>query len=157
MIFNALSDYNQISHLFLFTDMLRRGLLNTTLCDQICQWHAAGLWFSRGTPVSSTNKTDSYDITEILSKVALNTITLTTLLVSHGMKDRKKTITHITHMRLTLRYCPMKIVLTWLCKGYLKLNCFVCYEQSDWSKSHSMFIISLNIHQHRVTCRWPTP
>jgi hypothetical protein len=30
-----------------------------------------GLWFS---PVSSTNKTDCHDITEILLKVALNTI-----------------------------------------------------------------------------------
>jgi hypothetical protein len=34
-------------------------------------------WFSSGTPVSSTNKTDNHDITEILLKVALNTITLT--------------------------------------------------------------------------------
>ena len=33
--------------------------------------------FSPGTPVSSTNKTDCHDITEILLKVALNTITLT--------------------------------------------------------------------------------
>ena len=32
---------------------------------------------SRGTPVFSTNKTDCYDIAEILLKVALNTITLT--------------------------------------------------------------------------------
>jgi hypothetical protein len=31
---------------------------------------------SLGTPVSSTNKTDCHDITEILLKVALNTITL---------------------------------------------------------------------------------
>jgi len=30
--------------------------------------------FSPGTPVSSTNKTDHHDITEILLKVALNTI-----------------------------------------------------------------------------------
>jgi hypothetical protein len=30
--------------------------------------------FSLGTPVSSTNKTDLQDITEILLKVALNTI-----------------------------------------------------------------------------------
>ena len=30
--------------------------------------------FSLGTPVSSTNKTDRHDITEILLKVALNTI-----------------------------------------------------------------------------------
>jgi hypothetical protein len=34
-----------------------------------------GRWFSPGTPdpVSSTNKTDRHDITEIVSKVALNT------------------------------------------------------------------------------------
>jgi hypothetical protein len=41
----------------------------------VCQLLAAGLWFSPGPPVSSTNKTDSYDITEILSKAALNTMT----------------------------------------------------------------------------------
>ena len=56
---------------------LRRGVYNTTLCDKVCQWLAAGLWFSLGTPVSSTNKTDRHAITEILLKVALNTITLT--------------------------------------------------------------------------------
>ena len=33
----------------------------------------AGQWFSPGTLVSSTNKIDHYDITEILLKVALNT------------------------------------------------------------------------------------
>jgi hypothetical protein len=46
----------------------------TTLCDKVCQWLAAGRWFSLGPPVSSTNKTDRNDITEILLKVALNTI-----------------------------------------------------------------------------------
>jgi len=40
----------------------------------------AGLWFSPGTLVSSTNKTDRHDIAEILLKVALNTITLTLLI-----------------------------------------------------------------------------
>ena len=35
-----------------------------------------GWWFSPGTPVSSTNKTDCQDVTEILLKVELNTITL---------------------------------------------------------------------------------
>jgi len=34
-------------------------------------------WFSPGTTVSFTNKTDRHDITEILLKVASNTITLT--------------------------------------------------------------------------------
>jgi len=46
----------------------------TTLCDKVCQWLATGQWFSPGISVSSTNKTDSHDITEILLKVALNTI-----------------------------------------------------------------------------------
>jgi hypothetical protein len=40
-----------------------------------CQWLAAGQWFSLGTPVSSTKKTHCHDISEILLKVALNTIT----------------------------------------------------------------------------------
>ena len=46
--------------------------------EAVCQWFAAGRWFSPGTPVSSTNKTDRHDITEILLKVALCTIPLTT-------------------------------------------------------------------------------
>jgi hypothetical protein len=40
------------------------------------QWLAVGRWFS---PDSSTNKTDSHNITEIVLKAALNTITLTQL------------------------------------------------------------------------------
>ena len=46
----------------------------TTLCDTVCQWIATGLWFSPGLPVSSKSKTDHHDITEILLKMALNTI-----------------------------------------------------------------------------------
>jgi len=46
----------------------------TTLCDKVCQWLATLWWFSPGPPVSSTNKTDRHDITEILLKVALNSI-----------------------------------------------------------------------------------
>ena len=48
-----------------------QGVLDTTLCDKVCQLLATGRWFS---PVSSTNKIDCHDITEILLKVALNTI-----------------------------------------------------------------------------------
>ena len=36
-----------------------------------------GQWFSPGTPVSSTNKADRHNITEILLKISLNTLTLT--------------------------------------------------------------------------------
>ena len=56
------------------TNPAQAGVLNTILFDKVCQWLAAGWWFSPGTPVSSTNKIDCHDITEILLKVALNTI-----------------------------------------------------------------------------------
>jgi hypothetical protein len=54
---------------------LRRGVLDTILCDKFCQGLAEGRWFSPVTPISSTNKTDGHYITEILLKVALSTIT----------------------------------------------------------------------------------
>jgi hypothetical protein len=46
----------------------------TTLYDKFCQWLATGGWFSPGTLVSSTNKTDRHAITEICLKMALLTI-----------------------------------------------------------------------------------
>ena len=64
---------------------LRRGVLDTTLCDKVSQSLKAGQWFSLGTPVSSTNKTDRHDITEILLNVALNTITLP---LQNGMQNK---------------------------------------------------------------------
>ena len=51
-----------------------RGALDTTLCDKFCQWLTTDRWFSPGTPVFFTNKTDHHDISEILLKVVLNTI-----------------------------------------------------------------------------------
>ena len=39
--------------------------------DQVYQLLAHGRWFSPGTPASSTTKTDSHDIAEILLKVTL--------------------------------------------------------------------------------------
>ena len=35
-----------------------RGVLDTTLYDKVCQLLATGRWFSPGTLVSFTNKTD---------------------------------------------------------------------------------------------------
>ena len=44
------------------------------MCFRLHVALATGRWFSPGTLVSSTNKTDRNDITEILLEVALNTI-----------------------------------------------------------------------------------
>ena len=43
-----------------------------------------------GTPVSSTNKTDRHDITEILLKVALNTIILIPIYIGLNQNEKKK-------------------------------------------------------------------
>jgi hypothetical protein len=62
------------NHSFYHIRRVLRGVLDTTLCDKVCQELAAGRWFS---PVFFTNKSDRHNITEILLKVALNIITLT--------------------------------------------------------------------------------
>jgi hypothetical protein len=50
--------YIQLSPLTLWVQIsLRRGVLDTALCDKVCQWFVAGRWFSPCTPVSFTNKT----------------------------------------------------------------------------------------------------
>jgi hypothetical protein len=53
---------------------------------------ATGQWFSPGNPVSSTNKTDHHDITEILLKVALSVLNQQTIrkLLSELMYNKKK-------------------------------------------------------------------
>ena len=65
---------------------LRQGVLDTTYSDKVCQRLATGQWFFPGTLVSSTNKTDCHNITEILLKVALNTIILTPSSPPHKAK-----------------------------------------------------------------------
>jgi hypothetical protein len=50
---------------------------DTTLFDKVWQGLTADRWFTQGTLVSSINKTDRNDITEIFLNVALNTINQT--------------------------------------------------------------------------------
>ena len=63
----------------------------------------AGCWFSLGTPVSSTNKTDHHDITEILLKVALNTINQSIKSVVYI--DNILSVIFTFSFELTERYC----------------------------------------------------
>ena len=62
-----------LSPLMLWVRILIRARC-TTLCDKVYQWLATVRWFSPGPPISSINKTDCHDITEILLKAALKTI-----------------------------------------------------------------------------------
>jgi len=52
------------------------NVVSSSPAQVIHQYVIKFVWFSLGTQVSSTNKTYRPDITEILLKVALNTITL---------------------------------------------------------------------------------
>ena len=50
--------------------LLRRDVLDITICDKVCQWLTAGQWFSPDTLVTSTNKTDCHDITGCKVKIS---------------------------------------------------------------------------------------
>ena len=103
----------------------------TTLCDKVCQWLVAGCWFSS---VSSTNKTDRHDITEILLKMALNTINRrwcpkTICILNSSKIEHLKTIPvtifqiskllpccfHHNLMYHSMNVKETKIVVVWMC------------------------------------------
>ena len=59
---------------FITTDVVSSNSVQARVLDtKLC---ATGQWFSPGTQISSTNKTDRHDITHILLKVALTTIAI---------------------------------------------------------------------------------
>jgi hypothetical protein len=71
---------------------------------KFCQCLAIGRWFSPGTLVSSTNKTDHYDIAEILFKVALNTIKPNqTIFLSVTTEPKKRNISLIGLIRILVQ------------------------------------------------------
>jgi hypothetical protein len=66
MVFNdTFNNIQCLSPLMLWVRISTRARC-TTLSDKICQWLATGQWFFLGPPVSSTNKTDHHNITEML-------------------------------------------------------------------------------------------
>ena len=75
----------------------------------------AGQWYSPGTPVSSTNKTNCHDITEILLKVALNTITPVLIFISDDEEQEHEFIKVMTELLtdLHLGTTPNKINRVW--------------------------------------------
>jgi hypothetical protein len=71
-LFKFISNYlHYFEKINIFFNIICDSKINF-LSDKVCQWLAIGRWFSPVTLVSSTNKTDSHNITEILLKVALN-------------------------------------------------------------------------------------
>ena len=66
--------YPMISNVVSLIPHRSQSLLDTStaFCNKVCQCFVESQWFSMD-PVSSTNKVDSHNITEILFKVALST------------------------------------------------------------------------------------
>jgi hypothetical protein len=46
-----------------------RGVLDTTLCDKVCQWLATGQWFSPDTPVSSSQTKSNVAVLKYVSHI----------------------------------------------------------------------------------------
>ena len=98
---------------------LRQGVLDTTLCDKVCQWLAAGLCFSL---VSSINKTDRHYITEILLKVALNTTNQPTNQNKNSKKILQNPFPVICHV---LNLTSIKELTKHLIRDIISGSCFL--------------------------------
>ena len=100
--------YNYICNLCLSPLMLWVRILLmarcTASCDKVCQWLATGRLFSLDTPVSSTNKTNRHDITEMSLQVALNTIKQTKIISKQALLES------ILHIQL---YKNCQLYLYW--------------------------------------------
>jgi hypothetical protein len=70
--------------------------LTQAIQHYVTKWLATSRWFSPGTPVSSTNKTDRHDITEILLKVALSTINQTNSIPKWGLRSSEHIATSVS-------------------------------------------------------------
>ena len=116
----------------------------TTLCDKVRQWLATGRWFSPGTPVSSTNKTDRHNITEILLKVALNTTINNIALLIRSCWSKINTSNVKTRVVNEIRVFTKKVhVIRWLCGTNQMLSFFLCWQLTS--------IIENAIHFVRIT------
>ena len=65
----AISSYHNWRFEFEPRSWHRYRVLGARLCVKVCQWLVTRRWFSPGTPVSFTNKTDHHDIIEMSNTI----------------------------------------------------------------------------------------
>ena len=83
-----------------------------------------GRWFSLGPPVSSTNKTERHDITEILLKVALNNIKPS----NQPNLQSLDFLTMLKHIfRMIIQFCKLLPVQIFTCMQSLGIS--FCEQQ----------------------------
>jgi hypothetical protein len=97
------------------------SVLDTTLCDKVCQWLATGRWL---TLVSSTNKI------EILLQVVLNSKTTPQVVMATYLYNNAKTKTNSGHRKMQVYpnlYVWICINIYIFCKMQPPLNTFLCW------------------------------
>jgi hypothetical protein len=93
-----------------------------------------GRWFSPGTPIFSTNKSDYHDIIEILLKVALNIIALIHTVLEHIPELRlQHGVRYICFHKVTKRLLSLRSMLGLCCRrgrGLMIVGFTTIYLQS---------------------------
>jgi len=109
--------------------------------DKVYQLLAHGLWFSPGTPASSTTKTGRHDIAEILLKVALNTTNQINL-YGYWIRFNPSLISVVLD-------CLDKFVDA---KGVIR----GCYSRTDNTMAKRKRLKKINNGHYAIKSRWAT-
>ena len=120
----------------------------------VCHWLATGWWFSPGTPVSSTYKT------EILLKVVLNTINQTNQLQLHvcilkpvmficNYLARWSSCLENSKLRSSLVYITKLLFLFWL-QTHNSLFVIGFNKTNSWSHLQIYFVVILYLFSYEI-------
>ena len=112
---------------------------------------ATGRWFYSGTPVSSTNKTDRHDITEILLKVVLNTINQPNQpLIKMGVYLNEG---HIFCMFQLCKYILNLMLFFFISDSCpFTKGCFIWISWPDWDSSMEIYTRRHTVCVHCIKC-----
>jgi hypothetical protein len=148
---NKFSFYYSVFWIFFLTN--ERDVLDTTLCDKVCQWLATGQWFSLGTTFSSTNKTDHHDITDFECTYIFYIIFFSPYFWHH--KFLKETLHDIVKLKRDFQKGNIIRMKTW-CKWVRNLPAgwFMVFDAHEhltfivlWTKVYMLFINKICLNQ----------